>query len=100
MSHVIGIDIGSSGIKVGSMDKDGNLGMLEYGGYDLVFPQQGWVEIDLGEIWGLVQNLVRKVVASIKEAGGIPEAISMSCFCNASVFLDKAGMPLYNGILY
>jgi xylulokinase len=100
MSHVIGIDIGSSGIKVGSMDREGNLGMLEYGTYRPVFPQPGWVEIDLEEMWRLVQRLVRKVSDRIREAGGKPEAISISCFCNASVFLGEDGRPLYNGILY
>jgi xylulokinase len=100
MSHIIGIDIGSSGIKVGAMDRDGLLDILEYSRYALSFPQPGWVEIDLEETWNLVRTLVGKVTHRILENGGAIEALSLSCFCNASVFMDKTGRPLFNGIMY
>jgi xylulokinase len=100
MSHVLGIDIGSSGIKAGAMDRDGLLKELEYSRYALSFPKQGWVEIDLEEIWNLVRTLVGKVSHRIMEKGGTIEALSMSCFCNASVFMDETGRPLCNGIMY
>jgi xylulokinase len=100
MSYVIGIDIGSSGIKVGAMDRDGLLDELEYARYELSFPQHGWVEIDLEETWNLVRILVGKVSHRVREKGGAIEALALSCFCNASVFMDQTGRPLCNGIMY
>ncbi|MGP4077612.1 xylulokinase [Halobacillus sp. K22] len=99
MSHVIGIDIGTSGIKVGGMNANGELGFIEYEPYPLHHPKKGWVEIDLEDIWGRTKELLLKVMKKIHKDGCI-EAISLSSFCNSSVFLDKDGEPLYPGIMY
>lgn len=100
MSHVMGIDIGSSGIKVGALNREGQLAWLQYEPYSLLFPQPGWVEVDLELMWELVQKLAAKVCRQVRDHGGEIEAISMSCFCNASVFMDETGRPLCNGIMY
>ena len=99
MSHIIGIDIGTSGIKVGAMNREGELGFLEYQPYSLLYPKMGWVEIDLEDIWNKVKTLLLNVWQQV-EAEGKVEAISLSTFCNSSVFLDAKGEPLYPGILY
>ncbi|MEH6957107.1 xylulokinase [Neobacillus drentensis] len=99
MSHIIGIDIGTSGIKVGAMNKEGELGCLEYQPYSLLYPQMGWVEIDLEDIWGRTKTLLTKVWQQVETSGTV-DAISLSTFCNSSVFLDEQGTPLYPGILY
>jgi xylulokinase len=99
MSHIIGIDIGTSGIKVGAMNKEGELGFLEYQPYSLLYPKMGWVEIDLEDIWEKTRNLLLKVRHQV-EAEGAVDAISLSTFCNSSVFLNEKGEPLYPGILY
>ena len=99
MSHIIGIDIGTSGIKVGAMNRAGELGFLEYQPYSLLYPKMGWVEIDLEDIWNKTKTLLLKVWQQVEPAGKV-DAISLSTFCNSSVFLNKEGEPLYPGILY
>lgn len=99
MSHVIGIDIGTSGIKVGAMSKEGVLGYLEYQPYSLLYPQTGWVEIDLEDIWCKTKALLSKVWLQVETIGTV-DAISLSTFCNSSVFLNEQGKPLYQGIMY
>jgi xylulokinase len=99
MSHIIGIDIGTSGIKVGAMNRVGELGFLEYQPYSLLYPKMGWVEIDLEDIWNKTKTLLLKVWQQV-EAEGKVEAISLTTFCNSSVFLKENGEPLYPGILY
>ncbi len=99
MSHVIGIDIGTSGIKVGAMNKEGVLGYLEYQPYSLLYPQKGWVEIDLEDIWYKTKTLLLKVWHQVETVGSV-NAISLSTFCNSSVFLNEKGEPLYHGIMY
>lgn len=99
MSHIIGIDIGTSGIKVGAMNRRGELGFLEYQPYSLLYPQMGWVEIDLEDIWEKTKTLLFRVWRKV-EAEGTVDALSLSTFCNSSIFLNEKGEPLYPGILY
>lgn len=99
MSHVIGIDIGSSGIKVASMNEEGVWGHLEYQPYSLLFPSDGWVEVDVNEVWRITELLLEKVRKEIEKTG-VVDAISLSTFCNSSVFMDKEGNALYPGIMY
>jgi xylulokinase len=99
MTHVIGIDIGTSGIKVGAMNKEGVLGYLEYQSYSLLYPQKGWVEIDLENIWNNTKTLLLKVWQQVESIGTV-DAVSLSTFCNSSVFLNEKGEPLYQGIMY
>lgn len=101
MSHIIGIDIGTSGIKVGAMNREGELGFLEYEPYSLLYPEMGWIEIDLQEIWRKTKALLLKVWQQVElENTGKVDAISLSTFCNSSVFLNEKGVPLYPGIMY
>ncbi len=99
MSHIIGIDIGTSGIKVGAMNKEGVLGYLEYQPYSLLYPEKGLVEIDLEDIWLKTKTLLSRVWHQVETTGTI-DAISLSTFCNSSVFLNEKGEPLYKGIMY
>lgn len=100
MSHVIGLDIGTSGIKAGAMDRHGRLSFMEREAYHLSFPQPGWVEIDPEEIWEKSARLIRQIAKQIEEQGGNIDGLSLSCFCNASIFIDHHGTPIGPGIMY
>lgn len=100
MSHVIGLDIGTSGIKAGAMDRHGRLSFLEREAYHLSFPQSGWVEIDPQEIWEKSARLIRRISHQLQAEGGSVDGLSLSCFCNASIFMDHQGDPLGPGIMY
>ncbi|MBT2678704.1 xylulose kinase [Bacillus sp. ISL-35] len=99
MSHVIGIDIGTSGIKVAAMNKEGEWGHLEFEPYSLLFPRNGWVEVDVNKLWAITKKLLLKVWNEVMKAGSV-DAISLSSFCNSSVFMDQEGEALYPGIMY
>lgn len=99
MSHIIGIDIGTSGIKVGAMNKEGVLRYLEYQPYSLLYPQKAWIEINLSDIWDKTKTLLLKVWNQVEMVDTV-DAISLTTFCNSSVFLDEKGEPLYQGIIY
>ena len=99
MSHIIGIDIGTSGIKVGAMEKEGVLQYLEYQQYSLIYPEMGLVEVDLEDVWQKTKALLLKVWQQVETVGKV-EAISLSTFCNSSVFLTENGEALYQGITY
>ncbi|MDR4949752.1 xylulokinase [Neobacillus cucumis] len=99
MSHIIGIDIGTSGIKVGAMNKEGVLRYLEYQQYSLIYPEMGLVEIDLEDVWQKTKALLLGVWKQVETVGKV-DAISLSTFCNSSVFLTENGESLHQGITY
>ncbi|OXS74204.1 xylulokinase [Domibacillus enclensis] len=99
MSHVIGIDVGTSGIKVASMDRTGICVDREYKSYSLLFPKKGYVEIDPNHIWEIINSLLEIVWNKVSGKGEV-DAVSLSCFCNSSIFMDEHGRALTNGIMY
>jgi xylulokinase len=100
LSHVIGIDVGTSGIKIGAMDHEGKLCFLSRASYSLQYPFAGAVEVDPNEIWQQVCVLMKQIANDIVHAGGNVAAICFSTFCNASILMDHNGNHLGNGILY
>src|SRR5690625_1680762 len=100
MSHVIGVDIGTSGIKIGVMDASANLVLINKQSYSLLYPKNGWIEIDVNKVWNKTKQLIDEAIQKIKEIGGEVDAISLSTFCNSSVLMDKDGNSLSTGIMY
>lgn len=100
MSHIIGIDVGTSGIKIGAMNHEGKLCFLSRDSYSLHYPFPGAIEIDPEEVWIKVCSLIKHTASEIQSAGGSVSALSFSTFCNASILMDKHGNHLGGGILY
>ncbi|MCF8568120.1 xylulose kinase [Alicyclobacillus tolerans] len=100
MSHVMSIDIGTSGIKLAVMDENGSIPFMFHDRYELFYPQPGWVEVDLEEVWKKIKVLMHLAHSRIVEMNGSVDAISLSSFCNASVVMDEFGTPLTNAIVY
>jgi xylulokinase len=100
LSYIIGIDVGTSGIKIGAMNHEGKLCFLSRASYSLQYPFPGAVEIDPNEIWKQVCELIKRITKEIVHTGGNVSAISFSTFCNASILMDHYGNHLGNGILY
>ena len=62
---LLGIDLGTSGVKAGVFNLDGACVAQAYREYDMLHPQPGWSELDTGEVW-------EKTRAVIAEVFGIP----------------------------
>ncbi len=52
-----GIDIGQSGVKGCAFDEEGKTIANKYTEYNMLFPKEGWVEIDANKILGFHNNL-------------------------------------------
>jgi len=50
---LLGIDIGTTGCKVIAYNKFGEILSCEYDEYSLIHPNEGWMELDVTEIYDL-----------------------------------------------
>lgn len=100
MPHVLGIDIGSSSIKIAAMDEKATLSFVLSEGYSFTYPQNDYIEINLNEVWEKVKRLLVKAIDRVYLEGSKVTGISLSTFCNSTVMMDTEGTPLYPGIVY
>lgn len=107
---LLGIDLGTSGVKAGLFDRDGRLRGLGRGtGYRFASPKPGWAECDAGGWWPAIVAAVRAALAA---AGGGPcaadpadpgarvDGIGLSTFFPAVIPMTDDGRPLRPGLLY
>lgn len=93
---IIGIDAGTSGIKVGAFDKNGTVISKAHRPVSVLTPFPRWAEIDLEQYWAAVKQALEDVL----KIAGPAQAIGISTTCPTTVFLDRDGNPLRPGILY
>lgn len=100
MSYVLGIDIGSSSIKIAAMDEETNIAFIFNENYSFKYSENKRVIVDLNEVWEKVQKLLGKAFAKADSNHKKISGISLSTFCNSTVVMDVDGNPLYPGIVY
>lgn len=102
---LLGIDLGTSGVKVGLFGRDGRLvGLGRSRGYRFLSPAPGWAECDASEWWPAIVAAARAAVVAADgtraRAGAAVAGIGISSFFPTLVPLDGDGRPLRAGILY
>lgn len=97
---LLGIDVGTSGVKTGIFDPRGKLLGLGRTPYRPESPRPGWAESD-PELWwhGMVRSLAEACEAAGVGAGEVG-AIGVSVMYPVVVALDADARPLHPGILY
>ncbi len=93
---LLGIDAGTSAIKVCAFDPNGRLLAKAQRAVPVITPYPLWVEIDLERYWELVAEAIKEVSARV----GRITAIGLSTTCPTTVVLDDEGKPLRPGIVY
>ncbi len=98
---LLGIDLGTSGVKVGIYKPEGALiGIGRSSPYTLSSPKPGWVESD-PELWW--QGIVEAIHVALCEAGVKGDAIGgigLSVFYPSVVLIDSQGKSMYPAIPY
>ncbi|MDR1287019.1 MAG: hypothetical protein LBK08_05355 [Treponema sp.] len=99
MDHVIGIDIGTTAVKV--IIAGGNAAAARAGSeYGLLLPKPGWVEQDADLMWQAVRSALNKALAQFKgDRRGI-RAISLSTQRDTLVCVDRENRPVRNMITW
>jgi xylulokinase len=95
-----GVDVGTSGVKVGLFDPAGRLIGLGRASYGVESPQPGWAQTD-PELWwqGFLDALRQACDAGRVEPGGIA-ALGFSVLFPAVAPLDGQGHALHPALLY
>ena len=96
--HLLGIDIGTSSVKVALIDMDGNLVGNAAKTYRLIQDGPGYQQMDAEDMWRAVLGCVREI--SKKVSLSLVVGIGISCLCPGLTAFDRDGLVLINPILY
>lgn len=97
MSHLLGIDIGSTNLKTGIFRRDGSLVSRASLPNEVDSPQWGWAEYDADRTWNDLASCLRSCLGSATEPLRIA-ALSISSMGEVGVPLDRDYIPLYPAI--
>jgi xylulokinase len=90
---IVGLDVGTTGVKAVAIDEDGALVSRAAEGYPLATPRPGWAEQDPEDWWRATQRVLRAL-------GGAPKAIGFSGQMHGLVALDANDRVLRPAILW
>lgn len=94
--HLMGIDVGSTGVKAVVFTPEGEIVGSAYREYAEVYPQPGWIELVPGEVWDAVRFVIGEAAA---RAGGPVRALAISALGEAFTPVAKDGSFLANTIV-
>ena len=97
---LLGIDLGTTSLRVGFYDKSGKNYGYSVENYDLIYPGQGFVEQNPGEWIRALKSAVRKGM----EKSGISKerilGLAIGSTCCSVVLCDRKGNPLRDCIMW
>lgn len=96
---LVGIDIGSSSVKVAAYSEGGKLLALTSGNLTPIHPAPGLWETDPIDIWQTTSQAMRALMAQHAVRRDPPQAIAVSASGRENFLADAAGNPLTNGIM-
>lgn len=89
MGYLMGIDIGTSSVKVMIVDADGAVSALAKRNHNLSSPHAGWVEENPEDWWRGCCEAVHEALAVFTGSAGDIDAIGISAQMHSLVVLDK-----------
>ena len=96
---LIGIDVGSSSVKVGAYSEEGELLVVASHNLTGLHPQPGLWETDPDDVWRATSNGIRQIMKDDVMKRDPPKAIAVSASGRENFPADKEGVPLGNGIM-
>ncbi|UCB46841.1 MAG: hypothetical protein JSV25_05320 [Spirochaetota bacterium] len=91
---LLGIDVGSSSVKVGVYREDGAMLAVTRGDVSPQHPQPGWWEQDPEEVWQTTSNLIRKIVKEDKVKHDPPKVFAVSASVRENFPAVTNGNPI------
>jgi xylulokinase len=93
----IGLDVGTTGCKASILDNRGNIVSQDYCEHDLIFPREGWVELEPEMVWESAKTVLSNVARLYP---GLITAMSIASFGEAAALLDKDNNVTANSIFF
>ncbi len=100
MSHLLGIDIGTSGTKTLICDHKGKVLATAMAEHDLSSPRPGWSEQDPRQWWAATVKATKAVLKKAAIKGEQVTAVGLSGQMHGSVFLADDQTPLRPALLW
>jgi xylulokinase len=100
MAYVMGIDLGTGGVKVLLLSTGGEICATASVSYSPDLPQAGYSEQDPVVWWTAVKEAIGLVIDKYPNARGRVSALACSGQMHSSVFLDKDGNSIRKAILW
>lgn len=92
----LGVDAGTSGIKVCAFTREGRLVAKAHRAVPVVTPYPLWAEIDLDRYWAATADAIREVATRVPTIS----SIGLATTCPTTILLDEEGQAIRPGILY
>lgn len=96
---LIGIDVGSSSVKVAAYSEEGKLLAVASHNLSPIYPQPGYWETDAEDIWQATSKGMQELGNHEALKADPPKAIAVSASGRENFPADKDGNPLDNGIM-
>ncbi len=93
MTQLVGLDVGTTGVKALALSPEGDVLARAEGGYDLSTPHTGWAEQNPEDWWRAAEH-------ALAALGGEPTAIGLSGQMHGLVVLDDQNRVLRPAILW
>lgn len=100
MRYLMGIDIGTTAVKVIIVDINGNIMVKSACVYNLLFPQEGWVEQDPEEMWMAVVTAIEQALEKYPYDRKDILGLSLSTQRDTMVCVDEKNQPVRNAITW
>jgi len=100
MMYLLGIDIGTSAVKSVVFNREGQEMAASRRTPDIIRPQPGWSEVSMEALWQDVVGTIREVVINEDLKGGRILGIGLSGTACGAWFVDDAGQPVRNAIIW
>lgn len=96
----IGIDIGTSSVKVAAMDGGGRIVGHASAAYPVSHPRPGWDEQSVDSWWRAIGRATRALLARTEMGGATVAGVGLSGQMHGAVALDADGTPLRPAIIW
>jgi xylulokinase len=98
--YLIGIDLGTTGVKIILVNIEGNIICSITEEYPLITPRPGWAEQNPMDWWQATSKGIKKILSSSKINGNQILCIGLTGQMHGSVFLDSHNKIIYPAILW
>lgn len=100
MRHLIGLDVGTTGVKTVLVDERGTVLASAFKEYPLSTPYPNWAEQDPADWWRATVETLQEVITASQEDPGTIAGIGLSGQMHSAVLLDERDQVLRPSILW